>query len=71
VNWSAEADAGIMEAVYMDQLGLEIPGLLRTAVLMAPQLRLDKEAISTLLAHYYQVYNVCMKAVMSVYNDYK
>jgi hypothetical protein len=56
VNWSAEADAGIIEAMYMGQLGLEIPALLRTAVLMAQQLRLDKEAISTLLAHYYQVH---------------
>ena len=55
VNWPKEADLAILEGIRLDQLEIKIPAAVRASILMGDQLRLKQEALTQLLAHFYEV----------------
>ena len=55
VNWPRSADIAIEEATKLDQLGIVIPPLARTAALMRQELKQSHESVTALVTRYHQV----------------
>lgn len=58
MNWPRSADIVIEETVKLDQLGIPVPPLAKTAAQMRLELKQNQEDVTILINHYHQAHSL-------------